>query len=239
MMNPNHPDDERLAAFAGADPETTGDASLSEHLASCERCATTVAELRSLRTALAELPDLAPHRPLRLLPPAAAARPGLADRIGGVIRGIFAPALTAGAALALVGAVGTFAPSAAPAGGAPDALSELAAQASAAGEGAGAAEASDGSSLFGTAASSSDGATNEADHEGAESTVTDAAAPTESPLFVGQQRAVESMAGADQSEGPASVEMTDRPIWPMVLFTGVALIVVMVLLRWILVPRTT
>jgi hypothetical protein len=29
----------------------------------------------------------------------------------------------------------------------------------------------------------------------------------------------------------------DRPIWPMVLFTGVALMVAAVLLRWILVPR--
>ena len=42
---------------------------LSEHVASCLRCTDTVAELGALRAALAEMPDLQPHRPLQLLPP--------------------------------------------------------------------------------------------------------------------------------------------------------------------------
>ena len=77
MLHPVHPDDERLAALAGDDPEATGDGPLAEHLAGCERCAGLVADLRSLRAGLAELPDLRPSRPIQLLPPVPAAPPGL------------------------------------------------------------------------------------------------------------------------------------------------------------------
>jgi hypothetical protein len=219
MLIPNHPDDETLAAFAGADPDATGDSALLRHLATCERCTTLVAELRSLTSALADLPDLAPHRPLRFLPPIAAPRPGLADRVGGVIRGIFAPALTAGAALALVGAVGTFAPSLGGAGGAAvfqDAGADLRADAS-----------SDMS-----AAAPSDNA------DGGGGTAAEAAgSPEPTQMYLGgavpSPTAEAPMAEVQRPFAPAP----DRPIWPMVLLSGVALIVVMLLLRWILAPR--
>ena len=69
MLIPNHPNDERLSALASGDPEAVADSALSEHVASCLRCTDTVAELGALRAALAEMPDLQPHRPLQLLPP--------------------------------------------------------------------------------------------------------------------------------------------------------------------------
>ena len=69
MLIPNHPHDERLSALASGDPEAVADSALSEHVASCVRCTDTVAELGALRAALAEMPDLQPHRPLQLLPP--------------------------------------------------------------------------------------------------------------------------------------------------------------------------
>jgi hypothetical protein len=102
MQNPIHPDDERLAAYAGHEPDVLADASLREHLAECERCAGLVRELTELRSALAELPDLAPSRPLQLLPPVAEPAAGA----GAWWRRLTAPALAAGAGLVLVGAVG-------------------------------------------------------------------------------------------------------------------------------------
>ena len=110
MLIPNHPLDERLSALASGDPDAVADAALSEHVASCVRCTDTIAELRALRASLAELPDLRPHRPLQLLPPVADPESSRADRVGGWARRLFAPALTAGAALALVGLVGTTVP---------------------------------------------------------------------------------------------------------------------------------
>lgn len=118
MTMPNHPDDERLAALAGADPEATGDPELRAHVAACPQCRELTADLRQLRAALAELPDIAPaHLPRFELPREAAAVPAPAARAtaGGASRGGFmenlrralVPAMVAGAALALVGAVGT------------------------------------------------------------------------------------------------------------------------------------
>ena len=219
MLIPNHPDDEILAAFAGADPDATGDPAVSRHLASCERCTAIVDELRLLTSALAELPDVAPHRPLRFLPPVEAPRPALADRVGGVIRGIFAPALTAGAALALVGAVGTFGPSLGAAGGAAvfqDPGAELQADAS--------------SDMSAAAPSAPADGTD----RGVELGAVGSAEPT--VLFNNEERSPSPAAEADSDEAQRLAE-PDRPIWPMVLFSGVALIVVMVLLRWILAPR--
>lgn len=105
MLHPVHPDDERLAALAGDDPEATGDGRLAEHLAGCARCSGLVDEIRALRAVLADLPDLRPSRPIQLLPPIPA--PGTTD--GGAfgwLRRLAAPAMVAGAGLALVGAVG-------------------------------------------------------------------------------------------------------------------------------------
>jgi hypothetical protein len=97
-----HPDDERLAAYAGGDAGALADLSLASHLASCERCRPIVDELSLLRGALAELPDLAPSRPLRLIPPI----PSPDAVTGSWLRRLTAPAMAAGAALILVGAVG-------------------------------------------------------------------------------------------------------------------------------------
>jgi hypothetical protein len=64
-----------------------------------------VVELTRLHDVLAELPDLAPSRPLRLIPPVP--EPA-APRVGPLawLRRLAAPAMAAGAGLVLVGAVG-------------------------------------------------------------------------------------------------------------------------------------
>ena len=118
MTMPNHPDDERLAALAGADPDATGDRELRAHVAACPRCGELTTDLTRLLAALAELPDIAPAHVLRFdLPPESAAVPRSAARAAGggapaggfldTLRRALVPAMVAGAALALVGAVGT------------------------------------------------------------------------------------------------------------------------------------
>lgn len=104
MQHHDHPHDERLAALAGNDPEALADRALIEHVSACARCGELVTELQALRSALAELPDLAPSRRLQLVPPVPAPTP----RTGwlGRLRGFAAPVMVAGAGLALVGAVG-------------------------------------------------------------------------------------------------------------------------------------
>jgi hypothetical protein len=106
MLHESHPHDERLAALAGADREATEDRVLRDHIAGCDRCRAVVDDLALLRSALAELPDLRPSRPLQLLPPVAAPAPRRGGLLGR-LRGISAPALAAGAVLILVGAVGS------------------------------------------------------------------------------------------------------------------------------------
>ena len=104
MQNLPHPDDERLAAYAGADPDALADASLAAHLSTCDRCRPLVDELSLLRGFLAELPDLAPSRPLRLIPPVPA--PAETSGRGSWLRRLTAPAMAGGAGLVLVGAIG-------------------------------------------------------------------------------------------------------------------------------------
>lgn len=104
MQNASHPDDERLAAYAGGDAEAIADSALTAHISSCDRCGPMVGELAGLRIALAELPDVAPSRPLRLIPPAAA--PRATAGVGSWLRRLTAPAMAAGAGLVLVGAIG-------------------------------------------------------------------------------------------------------------------------------------
>ena len=147
MLIPNHPDDERLSALASHDADAVADATLAAHVTSCVRCTELVDELGTLRAALADLPDLHPSRTLQLVPPVEADH--RVDRLGGWARRFFAPVLTAGAALALVGMVGTAAPAldqlagGAASEAAPDALEERAdAQPSTAEGGAPAAESS-------------------------------------------------------------------------------------------------
>jgi hypothetical protein len=105
MQHQIHPDDERLAALAGGDPDVASDAALRAHVSGCARCQATVADLSILRTALSELPDLLPSRPLQLVPPVAERRASGAG--GGWLRRLAAPIMAAGFGLVLVGAVGT------------------------------------------------------------------------------------------------------------------------------------
>jgi hypothetical protein len=105
MQNAPHPDDERLAAYAGGDSDALADSLLVAHLSACDRCRPIVDELSLLRGALAELPDIAPSRPLRLIPPVwDAALPASGPRSW--LRRLTGPAMAAGAGLVLIGAVG-------------------------------------------------------------------------------------------------------------------------------------
>ena len=221
MLIPNHPHDERLSALASGDPDAVADAALSEHVASCDRCTETVAELGALRASLAELPDLAPHRPLQLLPPVADGDPSRVDRVGGWARQLFAPLLTAGAALALVGLVGTTGLpvlGGASSGAAPQELSAESGDTNA------------NAPAAGGAAASADPATLGAEDAGEEpERAAGEPAESERQLIGGQDSA-----GSD-NERLAFTE--ERSVWPMVLFAGVALMIAAALLRWILAPR--
>lgn len=104
MQNTPHPDDELLAAFAGADSDAVADRALTDHLDTCDRCRGIVDELALLRSALSELPDLTPSRPLQLLPPVLEPAQRGAS---GWLRRLVAPVVATGAGLLLVGAVGT------------------------------------------------------------------------------------------------------------------------------------
>ncbi|MFN2483309.1 MAG: anti-sigma factor [Candidatus Limnocylindria bacterium] len=107
MTISNHPDDERLAALAGSDRDAERDRSLRTHVAACDRCRDVVGELSALRSALAQLPDVAPPPGFRAWSPAAVpTRDGTGMRLREMLRRAFAPAMLAGAGLAIVGAVG-------------------------------------------------------------------------------------------------------------------------------------
>jgi hypothetical protein len=98
-----HPNPERLAALAGDDADARADRALVEHVASCAACDRQVDEMAALRVALAQLPDLAPPRPLQLVPPVPASAPS-GWRVA--FRRAFAPVAVAGIVLVLVGGVG-------------------------------------------------------------------------------------------------------------------------------------
>ena len=227
MLIPNHPDDERLSALASRDDDATTDAALASHVSTCVRCTETLTELGALRASLAELPDVAPSRPLRLLPPVADAPAAVGG--GGWIRRLFAPAMTAGAALAMVGVIGTAGPA-------------FQGMASSGGDSAlEAAGGEDAASSFAQVLRSS-----AAEQEPA----TDGGAPAygeESPESTdGQSRplaresvgaSIDQFAAGDDDDGERTALPAARSPWPMVLFTGVALMVGAALLRWILVPR--
>jgi hypothetical protein len=218
-MEPNHhPDEERLAAFAGGEP----DVELRIHVQSCVRCRSLVDELTTLRAALAELPDLAPSRPLRLLPEVLEPQPSAAERLAGWTRRAFMPLLAAGFGLAIVGSVGTVGSnfSLGSAGAAP-ASAPLYRDASIPTPTAGAAAAEPGATKSpGEApAAGGDSASSSPQAERADSATS---SPTPEP-------AVKVL---EQPPTPPP-----RSLWPMVLFAGVALIVATLVLRWIVQPR--
>ncbi len=106
MQQPNHPDDERLAALAASEADALADSSLVAHVSGCPRCAPMVEELHTLHAALAALPDVQPSRPLRFLPPV----PEPTTRVPrwlGFLRGFTAPAMAVAVLLIIVGAFGT------------------------------------------------------------------------------------------------------------------------------------
>lgn len=229
MLISNHPDDERLSALASRDDDATTDAALTSHVSTCVRCTETLTELGALRASLAELPDLAPSRPLRLLPPVTDA-PAAASA-GGWIRRLFAPVMTAGAALAMVGLVGTAAPAlqgmASPAGG--SALE-------AAGEDAAASLAQE------LRSSDAPGYGGETDGQepaaAAESPRAGSVDAPGRPLMSEAPPASDEMVPGEEGEnGRTATLPAERSPWPMVLFTGAALMVGAALLRWILAPR--
>lgn len=207
MLNPtNHPDDETLAAIAAGDTDATG---VEAHLDACDTCSTVVADLRNLRTSLAELPDLVPSRPLRFVPEAPSS-----DRPASWARRVFGPIMAGGAALALVGMIGTTAP----------ALSGMAAGGDA-GRPAEAA-ATDPAAFASSDAEMAPGVGGVTNGYGQQR---DNASQQPGPLdYQGETPAAER----EVATAPA-----ERSPWPMVLFTGVALMIAAALLRWILAPR--
>jgi hypothetical protein len=214
MLNQHHPDDERLSALASRDDDATADAALASHVESCATCTDLVDELGARRMSLAELPDLRPHRALRLVPPAAPTP--VADGAAGWIRRFFAPALAAGAALAMVGLVGTAAP----------ALDGMAS----------------GGALFENVGTNLEEAAPGAEADGAGR---DGEAPQASGMTLGPAEGEGSVTTSQESQRDDAerFEAMDRDLpaerspWPMVLFTGVALMIGAALLRWILAPR--
>jgi len=217
MLNTNHPDDELLSALASHDADATTDAPLTDHVTSCTRCTALVDEFGALRAILAELPDLKPNRPLRLLPEVPDPR---ADRIGGWARRVFGPVLAAGAALALVGTVGTAAPALSGMASGPGPASEQVDQAA---ESVSAAE---------PGQEGAPGAS-QAELGPVSRSSASSAVPDGIGSFSGEDSDGENGEPRAAVESPAA----ERSPWPMVLFTGVALMVAAGLLRWILVPR--
>jgi hypothetical protein len=232
MLNQNHPDDERLSALASRETDATADTALTAHVSSCDRCTEVVDELGALRIALADLPDLRPPRPLQFVPPAEVAAPA-ADRVGGWARRFFAPVLASGAALALVGVIGTAAPalnnmaSSPHVGATAQELAEPQASEAAGSEAPAAAAAS------GETFESADGAVT---GEGGER---DAVASPGGDDFQATASEPTALTGGGEETAPGQSPPPGRSPWPMVLFAGIALIVAAGLMRWILAPRPT
>ena len=233
-MEPNHhPDKERLAAFAGGEP----DVELRLHVRNCAHCRTILVDLTMLRSALAELPDLAPSRPLQLLPEVPAPEPSAAERLAGWTRRAFMPLLAAGFGLAIVGSVGTVGSgfSIGASGAAPafaPATSEFGAS-SAPRDALGAATSSPSPNPNTDGAVTAPGGSKSA-------TAAPAAAgesASESPAAARAESASPSPAAERVNAFEQSPPSAPRSLWPMVLFAGVALIVATLLLRWIVQPR--
>ena len=213
MLNQHHPDEERLSALASRDDDAAADVALASHVNSCARCTDLVTELGALRMSLAELPDLRPHRPLQLVPPVADAP--ATDGLVGWVRRFFAPALAAGAALAMVGLVGTASPAldGMASGGQDEAATDV------------------GSNLE----AAPGGDSGDADRDGMAPAASSGTLAAEGE---GGAVAEESQAGDFGRFDTADRNLpAERSPWPMVLFTGVALMIGAALLRWILVPR--
>ena len=226
MMDPvQHPEDERLSALANGDDDARADASLRLHVERCDRCERVVTELASLRTHLAAMPDLAPSRPIRVaLPERQPAAAGFAQ----LVRRLFAPALAAGATLALVGAVGLSAQGSGNLASAPasDAQGSALRQDAPAASEAAAAQEDTGSTEGGNVAAASLGAESAYD-----ALVPEESAGALAPLSRPEPSADVSALGQDASPEPPS-----NP-WLPIFVGGIALAAAALFLRFAVVPR--
>ena len=236
MPNDSHPRDERLAAYADRETDALRDRALTEHLAGCARCHLVLDDLAALRSALAELPDLAPSRPLRLIPPVPAPAVRDAGRAGW-LRRLTAPVFAAGTGLVLVGAIGAsgafngFYQAASV--GAPETNSSADLRATDAPPGA---EASDVEYAGGSAAQeplassrgSTDGYTDGSTGRSPDASPDDVTGAAESPPGKG---------GDPATAAPDSESVTAFPGFLALLLGGIALIVVAAVMRFALQPR--
>jgi hypothetical protein len=228
MDHMHHPDDERLAAYADAPVPDEGSADVGAHVAACGRCRRLVDDLRTLRASLAELPDVAPSRPLRFLPPVAPA-PVKPAGFGDLVRRLFAPAMIAGGTLVLVGSVGM---AATPGGLA--SMSGGAAQEGAdngVGGGAPAAPSAGGEETYVlTASPAAEGVANPDSRSG-------------EPAVAGASDAAASEAGGRSSstgDGSETSQLTlSAPMLPWMAMTiaGGILLILSLLVRWTFIPR--
>lgn len=212
----DHPGDELLSALADHDSEAIGSPA-AEHVAACAQCTAIVGEFSTLRIALGQLPDVAPPRPLRLLSPTSDA-PSTPAGLGPWIRRLFGPVMAGGAALALIGMIGTTTPflSGAAAGDSVQHERAVAQPESSKGPAAG--------GVDGPALQASPGT------QDSEYGTDNSAQPT--PV-----QAPAGPSGEEALGGNVSAPLPERSLWPMLLFAGVAMMVAAVLLRWILAPR--
>ena len=219
MHNDLHPDDERLAALAGGDADALADRGLADHLTACDRCAPIIEELTLLRGALAALPDLAPSRPLRLIPPVAEPAAPRAGRLEW-LRRLAAPAMATGAGLVLVGAIG-----------ASGVVNELTMKEA------------DRAALEGTSASVSEhvphAGSGGSDAAGPELSTDSSFGRTDEPR--GQTDGVDNSTQATPSPaaevGPVAYDPRSEQPWLTVLIAGVGLFGVAAALRYSLTPR--
>ncbi len=216
MLIPNHPHDERLSALASGDPEAVADSALSEHVASCIRCTDTVAELGALRAALAEMPDLQPHRPLQLLPPVPTRR-----RVPiASVAGHAASSLRCSPPGPRWRSSDSSGPRARSSVDWPSRARQTRVGRSCATGRGQPADASEGYTFDGTSAGGAESAGEE---------------PAElQPLQSEDAAEPDADSGGDTER---LVLTDDRPVWPMLLFAGVAIMIAAALLRWILAPR--
>jgi hypothetical protein len=223
MPNASHPDDERLAAYADADRDAVDDRSIREHLTSCVRCSDLVADLTSLRSMLAELPDIAPSRPLRLLPPATVATPAR----GGLpwLRRLVAPSIALGIGLVLVGGVGSAGLLGQSAGGYFNAL-----------EAAG----SPGASSVGQQPAANGSSSDSMDRGNPSTAFGGATSPVPAPSSQAPKPSPvpATTGGGDKSTGRETTPAGPSPVvWLVLLVAGLALIVAGLVLRFSLQPR--
>lgn len=225
-MDPQlHPEDERLSELAARDGDAAGDAVLVAHVDACDRCRSVVHDLALLRSQLAQLPDLAPARPIRIvLPPR---EPAPAERVAATVRRLFAPLVAAGATLALVGAVGlgSLGP-----GGAGSAARVPAGEAPA--------DTEAGSEMR---APEPDAAGGEPAADGEEGGITAAASSEDRVTALTEEASPESAVDAPEpQQGPAADESASESLtapWLAMLIAGIALAAAALVLRFVVVPR--